>query len=105
MSAVMDRHINCRVCQSDFLFTAEEQAFYQEKGFQDPRKCKHCRDEAKHQRYDSQERSGEFHRPQQRELHDAVCSACGVATKVPFAPKGTKPIYCRDCYQATLAYS
>ncbi len=105
MSAVADRQITCRVCQKDFLFSAEEQAFYQEKGFQEPRKCKACRDEAKQHRYDSQEqRHGEYRRPH-RELYDVVCSACGVPTKVPFEPKGSKPVYCRDCFQATMDYS
>jgi CxxC-x17-CxxC domain-containing protein len=30
-------------------------------------------------------------------LFDAVCSNCGVATKVPFQPDGRRPVYCKDC--------
>ncbi len=33
-----------------------------------------------------------------REMFDVVCSACGAKTKVPFKPKGDRPVYCRDCY-------
>jgi len=35
----------------------------------------------------------------ERQLFDAVCSACGVETKVPFRPSGAKPVYCRDCFR------
>jgi len=34
-----------------------------------------------------------------REMHDVVCAECGQSTQVPFKPDGTRPVYCRDCYQ------
>jgi len=34
-------------------------------------------------------------RPQ---MHDAVCSECGVQCEVPFRPSGDKPVYCRECF-------
>ncbi len=30
-------------------------------------------------------------------LYDAECSSCGKKTKVPFAPDGTRPTYCKSC--------
>lgn len=33
-----------------------------------------------------------------RQMWDATCSTCGVATKVPFEPKAGKPILCKECY-------
>ncbi len=36
---------------------------------------------------------------QQREMHPAKCSDCGVDTQVPFKPADGRPVYCRDCYQ------
>ncbi|MBS3177073.1 hypothetical protein J4457_07640 [Candidatus Woesearchaeota archaeon] len=33
-----------------------------------------------------------------RELHDATCSKCGNACKVPFPPKPDRPVYCRECW-------
>ena len=33
-----------------------------------------------------------------REEHDAVCSDCQQACKVPFKPAEGKPVYCRECY-------
>lgn len=34
-----------------------------------------------------------------REMHDVTCADCGIETQVPFKPDGTRPVYCRDCYQ------
>ena len=30
--------------------------------------------------------------------HDAICSACGVATTLPFKPVSGKPVFCRPCF-------
>ena len=35
--------LTCQECGRDFVFTEEEQSFYAEKGFQDPKRCKSCR--------------------------------------------------------------
>jgi CxxC-x17-CxxC domain-containing protein len=35
-----------------------------------------------------------------RELFDATCAQCGVATRVPFKPVPGRPVYCKDCYSA-----
>jgi len=34
-----------------------------------------------------------------REMHKATCADCGKECEVPFKPDGSKPVYCRDCYQ------
>ena len=36
---------------------------------------------------------------QNREMHPAKCSECGVETQVPFKPSEGRPVFCRDCYQ------
>ncbi len=39
-----DKTIVCQDCGQEFVFTAGEQAFYAEKGFQnEPKRCKECR--------------------------------------------------------------
>ena len=100
--------ITCAACGTGFPFTDEEQSFYESKGFQPPRKCKPCRDAAKQNRngggrggYDSYGGGGGGYSRPQRQLFDAVCASCGVNTQVPFQPNGTKPVYCRDCFQNT----
>lgn len=34
-----------------------------------------------------------------REMHKATCAECGKECEVPFKPDGSKPVYCRDCFQ------
>jgi CxxC-x17-CxxC domain-containing protein len=34
-----------------------------------------------------------------REMHKVTCSECNQETEVPFTPDGTRPVYCRECYQ------
>ncbi|MDD2429436.1 MAG: zinc-ribbon domain containing protein [Eubacteriales bacterium] len=88
-----DKTLACRDCGQEFTFTAGEQEFYAEKGFQnEPTRCKDCRSSHKASRNNN---SGP------REMHDAVCANCGAATQVPFLPKNDRPIYCSECYAAT----
>ena len=94
--------IVCTVCGVGFPFTEEEQEFYDSKGFQPPRKCKPCRDEAKRNRGGGGGGGGYGRAP--RQMHDAVCASCGVNTQVPFEPNGSKPVYCRDCFQSRSSY-
>ena len=85
-----DKTLVCRDCGKEFVFTAGEQAFYAEKGFQnEPTRCKACRDARK------ASRSGET-----REMHDAVCAECGKPCRIPFEPKNDRPIYCSECFAA-----
>lgn len=103
--------ITCAACGTDFSFSQEERDFYESKGFQPPRKCKPCRDAAKQNRDGGYGGGGSrggyggggYDRPQ-RTMHDAVCAGCGVNTQVPFQPNGSKPVYCRDCFQGRAAY-
>ena len=85
-----DKTLSCRDCGNEFVFTAGEQAFYAEKGFQnEPTRCKACRDSRKATR-----NSGE------REMFDTECAECGKPTRVPFIPKNDRPIYCSECFAA-----
>ena len=108
----MDRTIQCRDCGQDFVFTAGEQAFYQERGFSEPQRCSACRSARKSQQggggYDSgsggygsggRGYGGGGYSSGPRQMYPAVCSACGKETEVPFQPRGDKPVYCRECFQ------
>ena len=86
-----DKTLVCKDCGEEFVFSAGEQEFYAEKGFQnEPARCKSCRDARKANRRTANGR---------REMHDAVCADCGAPTKVPFVARNDRPIYCSDCYQ------
>ena len=84
-----DQQITCRDCGANFTFTAGEQEFYASKNLSAPQRCKDCRAARKTDRGP-------------REMHDAVCSQCGVNCQVPFKPRaeGGKPILCRECFMA-----
>lgn len=83
-----DKVLVCKDCGQEFVFTAGEQEFYAEKGFQnEPTRCKACRNNRKAARH-----TGD------RVMFDAVCAECGRPTKIPFEPKTDKPIYCSECF-------
>ncbi|SMB83299.1 CxxC-x17-CxxC domain-containing protein [Desulfonispora thiosulfatigenes DSM 11270] len=85
-----DRTIACKECSEDFVFTAGEQEFYAEKGFEnEPQRCPDCR-KARKQRVNNR---------REKEMFNTTCSSCGVETQVPFKPNGLKPVYCRDCFR------
>ena len=43
-----DKTLVCKECGKEFVFTASEQEFYAERGFQnEPQRCKSCRDARK----------------------------------------------------------
>ncbi|NLO83174.1 MAG: zinc-binding protein [Clostridiales bacterium] len=87
-----DKELVCKDCGETFVFTAGEQEFYAEKGFQnEPARCKPCRDARK--------ANGRRGNGTRREMYDAVCADCGAPAKVPFVPRDDRPVYCSDCYQ------
>ncbi|MBQ9747679.1 MAG: zinc-ribbon domain containing protein [Clostridia bacterium] len=82
-----DKTLRCKECGNEFVFTAGEQEFYAEKGFQnEPQRCKPCRDAKKNK--------------PTRELFTTVCANCGKEAKVPFQPNSDRPVYCSDCFAA-----
>ncbi len=110
-----DKTMTCRDCGMDFVFTAGEQDFYAQKGFtNEPTRCPSCRQTRKaaggaraeggYGRSSGYGNSGygnsggrSFGGP--RELHTTTCAGCGGEARVPFVPRGDKPVYCSDCFQ------
>ena len=33
-----------------------------------------------------------------RQMHIATCSSCGNEARLPFVPRGDRPVYCSDCF-------
>ena len=82
-----DKTLKCKECGNEFVFTAGEQEFYAERGFQnEPQRCKTCRDARK-----NNARSP-------REFFTATCARCGGEAKVPFQPKTDRPVFCSECF-------
>lgn len=103
-----DLLLTCSDCGQEFVFTAGEQQFFQERGYSSPRRCKPCR-QAK------QGAAGGGHAPSHSEGGGGgystssgggtstgttvVCASCGQTTTVPFEPRGDRPVYCKSCYR------
>ena len=68
-----DKTLVCKECGKEFVFTAGEQEFYAERGFQnEPQRCKSCRDARKNAARGP------------REFFTATGAACGGEARVPF---------------------
>jgi CxxC-x17-CxxC domain-containing protein len=93
-----DKILTCKDCSAQFVFSAREQQFFAEKGFQNqPQRCRECRQTRRMQNGDQTTT-----RAHVRPSYEAVCAACGVETTVPFRPRGDRPVYCRTCYSAQV---
>jgi DNA replicative helicase MCM subunit Mcm2 (Cdc46/Mcm family) len=53
-----EQRLTCADCGREFTFSAEEQRFFREKGFDPPKRCKECRQAKKEQRDAGRERGG-----------------------------------------------
>jgi CxxC-x17-CxxC domain-containing protein len=91
-----DMQLTCSDCGQDFTFTAADQTFFQERGYSTPKRCKACRQAKKN----DQGGGGSGYRSAPAQGTPVICSGCGQPTTVPFEPRGDRPVFCRDCYQA-----
>jgi len=89
--ALADKTLVCRDCSKEFVFSADEQEFYQSHGLQnEPRRCPECRAARR------RERTGDIGQP--RQMFAVTCADCGSETTVPFKPREGRPVYCKDCF-------
>jgi CxxC-x17-CxxC domain-containing protein len=89
-----DKSLQCADCGTTFTFSAEEQEFFQSKGYtNEPKRCPECRQARKASRYGN----GGYGAP--RQMFPVTCAECGQATEVPFEPRGDRPVYCSDCFR------
>ena len=144
-----DKTLTCSDCGAQFAFTANEQAFYADRGFtNEPKRCPACRQSRKSQRggsdfggassygsggggssYSSGYSAGgnggnggggysgggggggggygggSGGAGRSREMHVVTCSSCGGEARVPFVPRGDRPVYCSDCFSQQRAGS
>jgi CxxC-x17-CxxC domain-containing protein len=101
-----DKPLQCVDCGAAFTFTSGQQAFFAQKGFtNDPKRCDPCR--AAKKALGGGERSGNYvgssggerrDNGGPREMHVAKCAQCGGEARVPFKPRGDRPVYCSSCF-------
>jgi CxxC-x17-CxxC domain-containing protein len=106
-----DRSLICRDCGQAFVFSSGEQEFFAQKGFtNEPSRCPDCRSARKASGGGAAYSSGGYgsgsyssgggggYGRQDRRMYSATCSTCGNEARVPFQPRGDKPVYCSDCF-------
>ena len=87
-----DKNLTCTDCSATFIFSADDQSYHAEKGYQnEPKRCPDCRSARR-------AGGGGGYGGGAREMHAAVCAQCGKDTEVPFRPSGDRPVYCSDCF-------
>jgi CxxC-x17-CxxC domain-containing protein len=92
--AFEEKQLQCVECGAAFAFTAEEQAFFQSKGYtNEPKRCPTCRETRRAQRLGSDGAA-----KARRQMFPVTCAECGKPTEVPFEPREGRPVYCSDCY-------
>jgi CxxC-x17-CxxC domain-containing protein len=101
-----DKVLTCRDCGATFTFTSGEQEFYASRGFDNPPgRCPACRAARKAERGagggygTSGYAGGSYAAAPRRELFSTTCASCGGEARVPFQPRGDKPVYCSDCFE------
>ena len=94
-----DKTLTCQDCGQSFTFSADDQEFFAQKGYTEPKRCPSCRQARKAER-------GGGGGYGQRQMYPVTCSNCGKDTEVPFHPRGDRPVYCSDCFaqQRTSTY-
>ena len=96
------KQISCVQCQTEFEFTDEDRARLENlvtmkkiDQWTEPKRCLPCRQARKKAGGSGQGTGGE-----RKELFAAKCSQCGGEARVPFKPRGDRPVYCSTCFSA-----
>jgi CxxC-x17-CxxC domain-containing protein len=104
-----DKTLACKDCGQEFIWTGGEQEFYQSRGLvNEPGRCPTCRAARRTSGGGMGGGGGGMYgggagggrgMGGPREFFTATCSNCGGEARVPFQPRGDKPVYCSDCFQ------
>lgn len=94
-----DKTLTCKDCGQEFIWTSGEQEFYQSRGLMnEPGRCPTCR-AARRASGGGAGYGGGRGMGGPREFFTATCSNCGGEARVPFQPRGDKPVYCSSCFE------
>lgn len=87
--------LTCQDCGKEFPFSAGEQKFYEQKGFDPPKRCPDCRKKRR-----NPNENGRSNAPQSTGgLNTIECAECKKTSQVPFKPRSSKPVYCAECFE------
>ncbi len=89
-----DKTLICKDCGAEFIWSAGEQEFFAQKGFDKP--PTRCPEDRKKRR---NEKQGAAPSTGPKPLFDITCANCGKTGQVPFEPTSAR-ILCADCFRA-----
>ena len=108
----VDQTLRCRECGVDFIWTEGEQEFFASRGLTNPpSRCPSCRAARRAAQstggggggYGGGGGGGGYGSPRSnggmRQMYEVTCANCGGIARVPFQPRGDKPVYCSDCFR------
>jgi CxxC-x17-CxxC domain-containing protein len=82
------KNLTCTECGAIFIFSTGEQEFFNQRNLvNEPRRCPGCRLSMRFMR-NGRDAS---------QLSDVSCADCQKPTRVPFKPRGLRPVFCYDC--------
>src|SRR5690348_2690296 len=94
-----EQTLTCRDCGQQFAFTVGEQEFYASRGLTNtPGRCPECRAARKAGGGYGGGGGRGYGDGAPRAMHEARCDSCGGVARVPFVPRGDKPVYCSACF-------
>ena len=103
-----DRTLNCVDCGVEFIHSAADQEYYQQKGFvSEPKRCTSCRASRRAAATPATTSATSAARAATSAATTArtvstsrsICSSCGNQAQVPFKPRMDRPVYCSDCFR------
>lgn len=84
----VDLTLTCSTCHRNFIFAADEQMSFFERGFHNPpKRCKRCLARRALRKTDALSETR------------TQCAKCGSPTTVPFVPRQGRPVLCHACFQ------
>lgn len=93
-----DKILICRDCGAEFVWSAGEQEFFAQKGFdKPPTRCPECRKKRRTER-DGKPAASAAVNNGPKQLYPIVCANCGKTGEVPFKPESAN-ILCADCFR------
>ena len=115
-------HLTCTECGDAFIYSPAERRFHLDHNMATPVYCPACRVRRRNERHAEliathtaddfgltgavvsvarlHGASNGYGGNGGRQTYPATCASCGAQTRVPFIPRGDRPVFCRDCYQA-----
>ena len=87
-----DKELTCQDCEQTFTWSAKEQEFFAQKGFENvPKRCPECRKKRR------QGRDGSPSTPRTNH-YEINCRKCGKKDFVSFQPRNPETILCEECF-------